>query len=198
MADLLKPVATQIAADVLRSKWVQSDDTGVDVQDRTANPQIRTGHVWTYRGSDASAFYDFTWMRNSEGPLRVLAHFRGYLQADAAPAFDDVYRTLPIIEVGCWAHARRRFKEAMRTSPKEGGAGGGVDRGAVRARAQREEEQARRRAAPALRQQSARPILKRIHAYLQEIAVHGPAEEPAGRRDRLRATAVGRAEPLHR
>ncbi|MGH2855673.1 MAG: IS66 family transposase, partial [Solirubrobacteraceae bacterium] len=74
VADLLKPVATQIAADVLSSKWVQSDDTGVDVQNRTATPQIRTGHVWAYRGSEASAFYDFTWMRNSEGPRRVLAH----------------------------------------------------------------------------------------------------------------------------
>ena len=143
VADLLRPVATQIAADVLSSQWVQCDDTGVDVQDRTANPQIRTGHVWTYRGSDASAFYDFTWTRNSAGPLRVLARFRGYLQADAAPCFDDVYARLPIIEVGCWAHARRRFKEAVRTSPKEAAQVVGVDRGAVRARAPREEEPAR-------------------------------------------------------
>jgi hypothetical protein len=66
VADLLKPVATQIAADVLSSKWVQSDDTGVDVQDRAATPQIRTGHVWTYRGAAGDAFYDCTWMRNSE------------------------------------------------------------------------------------------------------------------------------------
>jgi len=180
VADLLKPVATQIAANVLSSKWVQSDDTGVDVQDRTVNPQIRKGHVWTYRGLDASAFYDFTWMRNSEGPLRVLAHFRGYLQADAAPAFDDVYRNLPIIEVGCWAHARRRFKEAVRTSPKEAaqvvvwiGELYGLERSAKKNKLDDERR-------GELRQQRARPILKRIRAYLQEIAVTALPKSPLG------------------
>jgi transposase len=180
VADLLKPVATQIAADVLGSQWVQSDDTGVDVQDRTATPQIRTGHVWAYRGSETSAFYDFTWARNSEGPLRVLAHFRGYLQADAAPAFDDVYRTRPITEVGCWAHARRRFKEALRTSPKEAahvvvwiGELYGLERSAKKNKLDDGQRQA-------LRQQSARPILKRLHAYLQEVAVTALPKSPLG------------------
>ena len=180
VADLLKPVATQIAADVLNSKWVQSDDTGVDVQDRTANPQIRTGHVWAYRGADTSAFYDFTWARNSEGPLRVLAHYRGYLQADAAPAFDDVYCNLPIEEVGCWAHARRRFKEALRTSPKEAaqvvvwiGELYGLERSAKKNKLEDEQRQA-------LRQQSARPVLERIHAYLQEITVTALPKSPLG------------------
>jgi transposase len=180
VADLLKPVATQIAADVLSGTWVQSDDTGVDVQDRTTNPQIRKGHVWAYRGSDASAFYDFTWMRNSEGPLRVLAHFRGYLQADAAPAFDDTYRTLPITEVGCWAHARRRVKEALRTSPKEAsqvvvwiGELYGIERSAKKNRLDDDERRA-------LRQQRSRPILKKIHAYLQEVALTALPKSPLG------------------
>jgi transposase len=180
VADLLQPVATQIAANVLSAPWVQSDDTGVDVQDRTANPQIRKGYVWTYRGPDASAFYDFTWARTSAGPLRVLAHFRGYLQADAAPAFDDVYRTLPIIEVGCWAHARRRFKEAVRTAPKEAapvvvwiGELYGLERSAKKDRLDAE----RRRE---LRQQRARPILTRLHAYLQAIAVTALPKSPLG------------------
>ena len=180
VADLLKPVATQIAADVLSSKWVQSDDTGVDVQDRTANPQVRTGHVWVYRGAEASAFYDFTWARTSAGPLRVLAHFRGYLQADAAPAFDDVYRTLPIAEVGCWAHARRRFKEALRTSPNEAahvvvwiGELYGLERSAKK----HELDDAQRHS---LRHERARPILNRIHAYLQEITVTALPKSPLG------------------
>jgi transposase len=180
VADLLRPVATQIAADVLGSKWVQCDDTGVDVQDRSVNPQIRKGHVWAYRGSDASAFYDFTWMRNSEGPLRVLAHFKGYLQADAAPCFDEPFRTLPITEVGCWTHARRRFKEAVRTSPKEAaqvvvwiGELYGLERSAKKNKL--DDEQRR-----ALRQERSLPILSRIHAYLQEIAITALPKSPLG------------------
>jgi hypothetical protein len=35
--------------------------------------------------------YDFTWSRNRDGPLKMLAGYRGYLQVDAAPAYDDVF-----------------------------------------------------------------------------------------------------------
>jgi hypothetical protein len=35
--------------------------------------------------------YDFTWSRNRDGPLKMLANYRGYLQVDAAPAYDDVF-----------------------------------------------------------------------------------------------------------
>jgi transposase len=61
--------------------------------------------------------YDFTWSRNRDGPLKMLAGYRGYLQVDAAPAYDDVFAQYPgIIEVGCMAHARRYFKEALPTA----------------------------------------------------------------------------------
>jgi hypothetical protein len=35
--------------------------------------------------------YDFTWARNRDGPLKMLANYRGYLQVDAAPAYEDVF-----------------------------------------------------------------------------------------------------------
>ena len=180
VSDLLKPVATQIAAEVLSSQWVQSDDTTVEVQDASRSPAYPRGHIWTYRGSDGSAFYDFTWNRNSEGPLRILGKYSGYLQADAAPAYDDVYAKLPITEVGCWAHARRRFKEAVRTSPKEAsqvmmwiGEMYGLERSARKKRLDDDERKA-------LRQQCSKPILGRIHDYLKEIAVTALPKSPLG------------------
>jgi Transposase IS66 family len=59
----------------------------------------------------------FTWSRNRDGPLKMLAGYRGYLQVDAALAYDDVFAQHPeIIEVGCTAHPRRYFKEALPTA----------------------------------------------------------------------------------
>ncbi len=47
----------------------------------------------------------------------MLAGYCGYLQVDAAPAYDDVFAQYPeIVEVGCTAHARRYFKEALPTA----------------------------------------------------------------------------------
>lgn len=180
VADLLEPVATQIAAEVVQSKWVQSDDTGVEVQDRSRRPCYAKGHIWVYRGSDGSAFYDFTWKRNSEGPLRVLGGYEGYLQADAAPAYDEVYRQRPILEVGCWAHARRGFKEAVKTSPIEAsqvvvwiGELYGLERSAKKSKLGHDER-------TELRQQKSRPILERIHDYLNKIAVTALPKSPLG------------------
>jgi transposase len=180
VSDLLKPVATQVAVEVLSSKWIQSDDTTVEVQDRSRSPAYPKGHVWVYRGEDGSAFYDFTWKRNSEGPLQVLEQYRGYLQADAAPAFDEVHQKLPIVEVGCWAHARRRFKEAVRTSPKEAaqvvawiGELYGLER---RARKRKLDADGREQ----LRQQQSKPILDRIHEYLKTITVTTLPKSPLG------------------
>ena len=87
------------------------------MQDPSRAPEIRTGHLWAYRGELGDVVYDFTWSRNRDGPLKMLAGYGGYLQVDAAPAYDDVFaQHLGIIEVGCWAHARRYFKEAMPTA----------------------------------------------------------------------------------
>lgn len=180
VADLLKLIATQIVAEVLLSGWIQCDDTTVEVQDRSRSPAYPKGHIWVYRGADGSAFYDFTWKRNSEGPLRVLGQYRGYLQADAAPAYDDVFATLPIVEVGCWAHARRRFKEAVRTSPKEAshvmvliGELYGLERSAKKRKLDDDERKQ-------MRQQQSRPILNRIHDYLKTITVTALPKSPLG------------------
>jgi transposase len=119
VADLLKPIVLEaMKPELFSSPWIQSDDTTVDVQVDDRKPQIRKGHMWVYRGNGGDVIYDFTWVRNRDGPMGMLAGYRGYLQADAAPAYDDVYATYgEITEVGCWAHCRRYFKEAVSSSP---------------------------------------------------------------------------------
>ncbi len=53
------------------------------------------------RGQLGDVVYDFTWSRNRDGPSKMLANYRGYLQGDAAPTYDEVFAQHPeIIEVG--------------------------------------------------------------------------------------------------
>lgn len=53
-----------------------------------------------------------------DGPDAFLARFRGYLQADAYTGYDGLYASGRIVEVGCFAHARRRFVDALTTDPQ--------------------------------------------------------------------------------
>jgi hypothetical protein len=62
--------------------------------------------------------YDYTPSRKRDGPAEFLKNYRGYLQADAFGGYDGIYAGSrgAIVEVACWAHARRKFHEAQRTA----------------------------------------------------------------------------------
>ena len=49
--------------------------------------------------------------RKGERPADHLAHFSGFLQADAYPGFDALYGER-ITEIACWSHARRKIFDA--------------------------------------------------------------------------------------
>ena len=60
--------------------------------------------------------YDYTPDRARAGPANWLRDFKGYLQADAYGGYDGIYQSNgQVIEVACWAHARRKFFEAKET-----------------------------------------------------------------------------------
>jgi transposase len=119
-ADLAKPLVELMTRKVLSSKGVQTDDTPVAVLDPTL-PRTRTGRIWTYVGDELHPYtvYDYTPTRAGSGPDEFLKEFSGYLQADAYPGYDRIYKDprRGVVEVGCWAHARRRFWEAQTSDP---------------------------------------------------------------------------------
>jgi hypothetical protein len=61
--------------------------------------------------------FDATATHERDGPDAFLASFRGALQADAYVGYDALYHSGRVREIGCWAHARRRFVEALMTDP---------------------------------------------------------------------------------
>lgn len=115
-AELLAPIAEQIKRDALASGVIQADDTPVTIQEDSYE-NSRTGRMWVYRGLGAQVFFDSTESRSRDGPADVLKDFVGYMQADAFPGYDALYKDGRIVEVGCWAHARRYFIEAEDGEP---------------------------------------------------------------------------------
>jgi transposase len=116
-ADVLTPLYLLLKARVLAAKVVHTDDTPIPVQDKD-HEHCRTGRIWAYV-SAGGIVYDATEDRCRDGPLQFLKQFRGYLQCDAYAGYDELFRSSPgaVVEVGCWAHARRKFVEAEKTSP---------------------------------------------------------------------------------
>jgi transposase len=64
--------------------------------------------------------FEFAESRSGLHPLRYLQKYKGYLQADAYSGHGALYETGNIVEVGCWAHCRRRFFEIAKAQSKPG------------------------------------------------------------------------------
>jgi len=116
----LTPLYELIRTHVFEAERVHGDDTTVPV---LAKMKTRTGRIWTYVRDDQpfggtappAAVYFYSPDRRGEHPERHLAGYAGILQADAYAGFNTVYKPErkpgPIIEAGCWSHARRKFFE---------------------------------------------------------------------------------------
>ena len=116
-ADALTSLYLLHAARVLAAPVVHTDDTPIPVQDADRE-HCRTGRIWAYV-STGGIVYDATADRCRDGPLAFLKNFRGYLQCDAYAGYDELFRASGggIVEVACWAHARRKFVDAEKTCP---------------------------------------------------------------------------------
>ena len=116
VADLVEPVVTAMHAAVKTSAVIYSDDTPVTVQDPDHPGGSRRAYMWVYGGDQGDVVYDFTPNRSRAGPERMLTDYHGYLQADAYGGYDRLFADGTIVEVGCWAHARRYVKDAVATA----------------------------------------------------------------------------------
>jgi len=120
-AELLTPLCQLLKQWVRQSKVLHTDDTTAPVRDETRSSH-RYGRFWDYIGDEAhpGVVFDYTTSHARDGPATFLKDFTGFLQADAYGAYDGIYTGSngTIIEVGCWAHARNKFKDAESTDPE--------------------------------------------------------------------------------
>ena len=116
----LSPLIDRIEAHVRGAARLHVDDTPVPV---LAKGKTRTGRLWTvvrddrpFGGPDPpAAAYFYSPDRAGAHAEVWLEDFSGIVQADAFSGFGRLYgpsrKPGPIVEAGCWAHARRKFFE---------------------------------------------------------------------------------------
>jgi len=181
-ATLLEPLVRVMTREVLASKVVQTDDTPVPVQDRLHPGRTRTGRLWVYRGDAAHPYtvFDSTPTRKRDGPVAFLGDYKGHLQADAFGGYDGIYAGGKVIEVACWAHARRKFFDAQTTD--EARATAALD---FIGRLYAVEREAAERgldatARCALRQEKARPVIEDFRRWLDAQVLVALPKSPMG------------------
>ena len=115
----LEPLYNKLKEQLVRESVLHADETTLQVLRTREKPTATKSYMWLYRTSGCSdkpvVLYDYQPNRKAENAENFLKEFKGFLHTDGYKAYrgiDDV--TI----VGCWAHARRRFCEALKVLPE--------------------------------------------------------------------------------
>lgn len=121
-AELLQPVVRVIKEQLLASSYLQVDETPVKLMDPEVQGKCATGFLWVAGQPGGDVLFEFKTRRNKESALELLGGFSGFLQRDGYGVYGSIVRDRPdITPVGCLAHGRRKFVEALSDEPKEAG-----------------------------------------------------------------------------
>jgi transposase len=184
MADLLCPIVVEMKK-LLATAWlVNTDDTPVQVVDRGDRP-CGKGYLYTYILNGKLVIFDFAENHSRAGPVNMLGQYKGCVQADAHSSYNALFApgedgTCPRVEVGCWAHARRKFYDSRLDDRRRCGemlalVGQLYD-------VEREAKELQADARRAIRQERSRPVLDTIRERLERWSI-----------EMLPASSVGQA-----
>lgn len=114
---LVQPLINLIRDRILEYDIVGMDETTVQVLKEPGKSPQSKSYIWVQRGGPPDGpliLYDYDPSRSQSVPSRLLAGYRGYLQTDGYAGYNPVGAQPAITQVGCFAHARRKFHEATK------------------------------------------------------------------------------------
>jgi len=115
VGELLEPVVAAMRQDLLGASYLQADETIVPVQMHDQRGADHQAYLWQYGKPGGETVFDFRMGRGREGPQNFLGQWQGILQTDGYQAYDGIGGP-KLVHVGCWAHARRKFVDAVKVN----------------------------------------------------------------------------------
>jgi transposase len=118
---VLLPLINLAREHQLEGNYLQADETRLQVLKETGKSATSDKWMWVIRGGPPGqpvVLFEYDPSRSGEVPTRLLAGFKGVLQADGYSGYNAICRDEGIRRIGCMDHCRRKFVEASRAAPK--------------------------------------------------------------------------------
>ncbi len=115
MAQQLKPIVDSMSVDITQSKLIAADETTLQVMKEPNRKNTSKSYMWLFRGEVGERpvlLYQYHPTRSGSVASDFLQGYKGHLITDGYAGYSEVGSRSGITHVGCWAHARRKFKEA--------------------------------------------------------------------------------------
>ena len=118
---LIQPLINLLRDRLLAYDIIQMDETTVQVLKEPGKPAQSKSYLWVQRGGPPEQpilLYDYDPSRGQVVPKRLLDGFKGTLQTDGYDGYNAAVATQGLTHIGCFAHARRKFDEALKAQGK--------------------------------------------------------------------------------
>lgn len=117
----LRPMYDALHRKLCQETVLHGDETTLQVLKEPGRTSTSKSYMWVYRTSGCAEYpivlYEYQPSRKAEHAQAFLKDFSGWLHADGYQVYHKLRPNIRV--VGCWAHARRKFDEALQTLPKE-------------------------------------------------------------------------------
>lgn len=167
----LSPIRDALKRRILASGVLQLDDTPVDCQGPPGAENFQA-RLWTYLSPlEPGVVFDFTVDRAHEHVLEFLGDdIAGYLVGDGYAGYYTIAKKRPsLIVAGCWAHALRKCRDAIKESPAEAAEMIAMIRTLFVVEEEAIERGLEPEAVKALRAERSQPTLDRIQKRVEEL-----------------------------
>lgn len=117
--ELLRPLYDHLRRRVLSTDYIQVDESTLPVIDNEKRRAVK-GYLWVVRNPDnGEVFFHYDRGSRSEKTALTLLHgFNGAIQSDGYQVYKRFEALDGKLMLGCWAHARRKFDEALAENKK--------------------------------------------------------------------------------
>ena len=122
LAHQLQPLINLMREQQVSGDIIQMDETLLKVLKESGLKATSDKYMWVSRGGppgQTSVLFEYDPSRKKKVPLRLLEDFSGYLQTDGYSGYNAVCIKNNATSAGCWEHARRKFREAQSTQPRD-------------------------------------------------------------------------------
>lgn len=165
---------------------IQMDETSLQVLNEEGRASETKSFMWVMRGGEFQrklTLFHYSPTRNSSVPLDLLKGFKGFLQTDGYEGYSKAVSEYKLTHVGCLAHIRRKFYDALKSDKKSKTAAQGLK---FITRIYAIEKRLRKEDLPPddfvkKRKEEVVPILEEFKKWLDEKQIYLPPKTDSGK-----------------
>lgn len=117
--ELIQPLINLLEDKLLAYPVMHCDETTLQVLKEPDKHASQTSYMWVRVGGPSAQpirLFHYADSRRGEVASALLADYQGYLQTDDYAGYNSACSENLITQLGCWAHARRKFIDAQKAA----------------------------------------------------------------------------------